>query len=152
MHIQFREFDPFNVWIWLEFVTVPSEIEKQYVEEVLNSWFFLGKLGGYNAENLQVQEVGLDISYLPYDEDVAEESLVALMHNMGDVEYEGYWARCWFDLGTSDALALDVLVNALRQFSRDYVTIETLIIGGQNADWRVPGSQDPEFMMGESLN
>ncbi|MBW4519984.1 MAG: DUF3531 family protein [Scytolyngbya sp. HA4215-MV1] len=152
MHIQFREFDPFNVWIWLEFSTNPSEIEKQYVEEVFNSWFFLGKLGGFNAENLQVQEVGLDISYLPYDEDVAEESLVALMHNMGDVEYEGYWARCWFDLGTSDALALDVLVNALRQFSRDYVTIETLIIGGQNADWRVPGSHDPEFVAGESLN
>lgn len=152
MHIQFREFDPFNVWIWLEFSTIPSEIEKQYVEEVFNSWFFLGKLGGFNAENLQVQEVGLDISYLPYDEDVAEESLVALMHNMGDVEYEGNWARCWFDLGTSDALALDVLVNALRQFSRDYVTLETLIIGGQNADWRVPGSQDPEFMMRESLN
>lgn len=152
MEVQFREFDPFNVWIWLEFSTVPSELEKQYVEEVLNSWFFLGKLGGFNAENLQVQEVGLDISYMPYDQDTVETSMMALMHNMGEPEYEGNWGRCWFDLGTSDALALDVLINALRQFSRDYVTIETLIIGGQNEDWTVPGSGRSEFMVENQLN
>lgn len=140
MQIQFREFDPFNVWIWLEFTTVPSEIEKQYVEEVFNSWFFLGKLGGFNAENLQVQDIGLDISYMTYDEDIAEDSLLALMHNMGDVEYEGTWARCWFDLGTSDAIALDVLINSLRQFSKDYVTLEQVIIGGENEDWKTGDS------------
>jgi len=58
MNILFREFDPFNVWLWVEFYTVPSEIEKQYFEEVLDSWFFIGKLGGFNAENLQVQDIG----------------------------------------------------------------------------------------------
>ncbi len=142
MQIQFREFDPFDVWIWLEFSNVPSEREKQYVEEVFDSWFFLGKLGGFNAENLQVQEVGLEISYMQYDEDVGDQSLMALMHNMADVEYEGVWARCWFDLGTTDAIALDVLINALRQFSQDYVNIETLIIGGQNEDWPVEGSRN----------
>ncbi|MDX2231045.1 MAG: DUF3531 family protein [Leptolyngbyaceae cyanobacterium bins.349] len=136
MNISFREFDPFNLWIWIEFVTVPSEIEKQYLEEVFSSWFFLGKLGGFNAENLQVQDVGLDISYMDYDADVAGDSMLALMHNMGDVEYEGTWARCWFDLGTSDAIALDVLINALRQFSDDYVTLEQVIIGGENEDWK----------------
>lgn len=141
MQVLFREFDPFNVWIWFEFVTVPSEMEKQYVEEVLNSWFFLGKLGGFNAENLQVQDVGLDVSYMEYDQDNAENSLLALMHNMGEVEYEGIWGRCWFDLGTSDAIALDVLINAFRQFSQDYVTINTLILGGENEDWQVPGSK-----------
>src|SRR5512147_687557 len=123
MEIQFREFDPFNVWIWIEFSLVPSEMEKQYLEEVFDSWFFLGKLGGFNAENLQVQDVGLDISYMEYDQSMADDSLLALMHNMGDVEYEDNWARCWFDLGTSDAIALDVLINAFRQFSKDYVTI-----------------------------
>ncbi|MDX2239804.1 MAG: DUF3531 family protein, partial [Leptolyngbyaceae cyanobacterium bins.302] len=96
MNISFREFDPFNLWIWIEFITVPSEMEKQYLEEVFSSWFFLGKLGGFNAENLQVQDVGLDISYMDYDSDVAGDSLLALMHNMSDVEYEGTWARCWF--------------------------------------------------------
>lgn len=137
MQVKFREFDPFDLWIWIEFSTVPSEMEKQYVEEVLNSWFFIGKLGGFNAENLQVQEEGLDLSYMDYDQDVAEDSMLALMHNMGDVEYQGVWARCWFDLGTSDALAVDVLINAMRQFSRDYVALDTLIVGGENEDWSV---------------
>jgi Protein of unknown function (DUF3531) len=136
MRVSFREFDSFNVWIWLEFITVPSEMEKQYLEEVFNSWFFLGKLGGFNAENLQVQEVGLEISHMDYDQDMADDSMQALMHNMGDVEYEGIWARCWFDLGTSDAIAVDVLVNSLRQFSKDYVTLEQVILGGENEDWR----------------
>jgi hypothetical protein len=39
--------------MWLEFSTVPSNSEKQYVEEVFNSWFYLGKLGAFNAENLK---------------------------------------------------------------------------------------------------
>lgn len=140
MEVQFREFDPFNVWFWLEFTTVPSEREKQYVEEVFNSWFFLGKLGGFNAENLQVQDTGLDLSYMEYEMGSAQGSLVALMHNMGDFEYEGNWGRCWFDLGTSDAIALDILINAFSQFSQDYVNIERMIFGGQNEDWQVVSS------------
>ena len=140
MQVQFREYDPFDVWIWLEFSMVPSEREKQYVEEVFNSWFFLGKLGGFNAENLQVQDIGLEVSYMDYDNDMAEDSLMALMHNMGDFEYEANWGRCWFDLGTSDAIALDILISALKQFSKDYVSIEALIIGGQNEDWPIAGS------------
>jgi len=150
MNISFREFDPFNLWIWIEFITVPSEMEKQYLEEVFSSWFFLGKLGGFNAENLQVQDVGLDISYMDYDNDVAGDSMLALMHNMGDVEYEGTWARCWFDLGTSDAIAIDVLLNALRQFSEDYVTLEQVIIGGENEDWTTGDSRSRSDVVSDS--
>jgi Protein of unknown function (DUF3531) len=137
MQVQFREFNPFDLWIWLEFTTMPSPAERQYIEEVFDSWFYLGKLGGFNAENLQVQDTGLDISYMNYDEDAADNSLMALMHNMAEFEYEGTWARCWFDLGTSDAIAIDVLINALKQLSREFVTIKTLIIGGENEDWPV---------------
>ena len=137
MQVKFREFDPFDLWIWLEFSTVPSIRERQYLEEVFDSWFFLGKLGGFNAENLQVQDTGLELSYIEYDDDTAENSLMALMHNMGEFEYEGTWARCWFDLGTSDAIALDILINALKQLSKEYVTIEQLIIGGENEDWQI---------------
>ena len=152
MQVQFREFDPFNVWIWIEFSTVPSEMEKQYIEELFSSWFFLGKLGGFNAENLQVQDMGLEISYMTYDEDNAETSMMSVMHNMDDFEYEANWARCWFDLGTSDAIALDILINSLRQLSKDYVTIERLIIGGENEDWRVPGSSEPDFVLDNQRN
>ncbi len=142
MQVQFREYNQFDLWIWLEFSTVPSRAEKQYVEEVFDSWFFLGKLGGFNAENLQVQETGLELSYMDYDEDAAESSLMALMHNMADFEYEGTWGRCWIDLGTSDAIALDILINALKQLNKEFVTIERLLVGGQNEDWPVPEKRE----------
>ncbi len=142
MNVKFREFNPFDVWIWIEFSTLPSDTEKLYLQEIFNAWFYLGKLGGFNAENLQVQEEGLEISYMDYDPDYADRSLMALMHNMGDFEYQDYWGRCWFDLGTSDAIALDILINALWQFSKEYVKIENLIIGGINSDWPVPEQPD----------
>ena len=145
MNIEFREFNPFDVWIWFEFGMVPSDAEKLYLEEALNAWYYLGKLGGFNAENLQVQDEGLELSYMHYDRDRQETSLMALMHNMGEFEYEGNWGRCWFDLGTSDAIALDVLINSLSQLSKEYLSLETLIIGGVNADWPVPERSDSLF-------
>ncbi|MGF1513292.1 MAG: DUF3531 family protein [Elainellaceae cyanobacterium] len=138
MQVEFRECNVFDLWIWLELETVPTLAEQQYFEEIFSSWFFLGKLGGFNAENLQVQEAGVDISYLPYSQEEADRSLMSVMHNMADLEYQGVWVRCWFDLGTSDAIALDVLVNTLSQFSHDYVAIKRLIIGGENPDWPTP--------------
>lgn len=144
MIVEFRECDFFNLWIWLELSTVPSNLEQQYIEEVLNSWFFLGKLGAFNAENLQVQDSGLDISYLTYDD--RTDSMMSVMHNMADLEFQGTWARCWFDLGTSDAIALDILINAFRQFSEDYVIIERLIIGGENEDWPIPEHRQAAYL------
>lgn len=141
MDVQFREFDPFNVWIWLEFDTVPGRMEQQYIEEVFNSWFFLGKLGGFNAENVQVQEVGLDLSYMDYDSEALDQSMMALMHNMGEVEFEGMRARCWLDLGTSDAIALDVLINAFAQLSREFMEIQRISIGGEDEDWPIDPSK-----------
>lgn len=141
MQVQFREFNQFDLWIWIEFSTVPSEMEKKYVEEVFNSWFYLGKLGGFNAENLQIQEEGLDLSYMNYEERRSDSSMMALMHNMGAFEYQGTWGRCWFDLGTSDAIALDVLINCLQQLSQEFVVLEGLYIGGENADWSIEDSQ-----------
>lgn len=146
MDVEFRECNFFDLWVWLEFETMPSPMEQQYVEEVFSSWFLLGKLGGFNAENLQVQEAGTDISYLSYDLETASNSFMALMHNMSEFEYQGTWGRCWFDLGTTDALALDVLINALEQLNKDYVTVKRLIIGGENEDWKVPGSKRSNFV------
>jgi hypothetical protein len=137
MQVRFRDCDWFDLWLWIEFSNIPSEMEKQIVDELFNSWFLLGKLGGFNAVNLQVQETGVDISYFDYDVEMAEAEMMSLMHNMGDLEYDGNWARCWVDLGTADAIAIDILINALQQFSKDFVTVETLIVGGQNEDWPV---------------
>ena len=137
MEVQFREFNPFDLWIWLEFPTIPSRMEQQYIEELLDSWFYLGKLGAFNAENLQVQDTGIEISYMDYDISDLNSSLMSPMHNMGEIEYLGVWGRCWFDLGTSDLIALDILINAMNQLSKELVQINKLIIGGQNEDWTV---------------
>lgn len=146
MEIKFREFDPFDLWIWIEFENVPSEKEKSYLEEVFNSWFYLGKLGGFNAENLQIQETGIDISYMNYDESRAEQSLMSPMHNMGEFEYLGTWGRCWFDLGTSDLIAIDILINSLRQLNAEYLIIKELIIGGKNPDWEIEDQYESKFI------
>ena len=146
MEIKFREFDPFDLWIWIEFETVPSEMEKKYLEEVFNSWFYLGKLGGFNAENLQVQDVGIDISYMNYNLEMANNAMMSPMHNMGNFEYLGIWGRCWFDLGTSDLIAIDILINALRQLNTEYVMVKQLIIGGENEDWTVEDKSNSKFL------
>ena len=67
------------------------------------------------------------------------------MHNLGEFEFNECWARCWVDLGTSDLIAIDVLINVLKQMDVDVVKIEELIIGGVNQDWPVEEHQDAIF-------
>ena len=145
MEVQFREFNPFDLWIWLEFPTVPSRMEQQYIEELFDSWFYLGKLGGFNAENLRVQDTGVEISYMEYDRTELDNALMSPMHNMGDFEYLGVWGRCWFDLGTSDLIAIDILINALNQLSKEFVQIDRLIVGGLNEDWPIDKDNNSAF-------
>ncbi len=145
MDVQFREFNPFDLWIWLEFENTPSPMEQQYIEEVFDSWFYLGKLSAFNAENLQVQDMGIDIGYMNYDSSLATETMMAPMHNMADFQYEETWGRCWFDLGTSDLIAIDILVNALTQLDKEFVPIRQLIFGGENEDWPVDPKQRSLF-------
>ena len=144
MEVRFRECDPFNCWIWLRCAHPLGAGERGYLETTFDSWFFLGKLGGFNAENLQAHEEGAELSWMAYSPETAASALPALMHNMGPMEYQQEWARCWVDLGTSDAFGLDVLINALRQLSNDVLEIEELLIGGLNEDW--PIEEQPESM------
>ncbi len=145
MDVRFREVDPFNCWLWLRFSEVPSQGERNYVDGVFDSWYVIGRLGGFNAENLQVHDEGADLSWMGYDNEEAESVMPALMHNMGQLEYQGDWARCWLDLGTSDGVAIDVLINALRQLDTDVVQIEELVVGGVNTDWPVEDHPDSIF-------
>jgi hypothetical protein len=145
MEVQFREFDPFNCWIWMRFSDPPGQGERGYVETTFDSWFFLGKLGAFNAENLQAHEAGAELNWLAYEAEEADAALPALMHNMGVMEYQEEWARCWLDLGTSDALALDVLINALRQLDNDVLQIEAVLVGGINEDWPIEEEPDSLF-------
>ena len=67
MNIVFREVDPFNCWIWIKFFEIPTEAEKNYLDGVFDSWYVLGRLGGFNSENLQTHEEGSDLSWMSYD-------------------------------------------------------------------------------------
>ena len=148
MDIRFREVDPFNCWFWIRFSEPPSQGERNYVDGVFDSWYVIGRLGGFNAENLQVNDAGSDLSWMAYDNDGAESAMPALMHNMGQLEYQNEWGRCWVDLGTSDGVAIDVLINALRQLDSDVVQIEELVVGGVNDNWPVEEHPDSVFPAG----
>tara|TARA_Y100001968_G_scaffold292692_1_gene298081 strand:- start:8777 stop:9220 length:444 start_codon:yes stop_codon:yes gene_type:complete len=145
MLVRFREVDPFNCWIWIHFANVPGQGEQNYIDGVFDSWYVIGRLGGFNAESLQVQEEGSELSWMSYDSEESGSVIPALMHNVGQLEYQGEWARCWVDLGTSDALAIDVLINTLNQIDKDLVQIEELLIGGVNDDWQVEEHPDAIF-------
>ena len=41
----------------------------------------IGRLGGFNAENLQVHDAGSDLSWMTYDNDGAESAMPALMQH-----------------------------------------------------------------------
>ena len=145
MDIRFREVDPFNCWLWIRFSEPPSQGERNYVDGVFASWYVIGRLGGFNAENLQVNDAGSDLSWMGYDNDGAESAMPALMHNIGQLEYQNDWGRCWVDLGTADGVASDVLINALRQLDSDVVQIEELVVGGVNKNWPVEDHPDSIF-------
>jgi len=116
-------------WIWLEFPHPPSEEERQYVQQLLESWYTLGMLGGFNASATPLQSAEVE-SLTDFIYPQITDRLPSLMHNMGELECKEVWGRCWFDLGTADLLALDILLNALDTLSRDYVPLKRVILGG----------------------
>ncbi len=145
MEVTFREVDPFNCWIWLGFEEQPTQGERDYIDGVFDSWYVIGRLGGFNAENLQAHEEGTNVSFMNYDNEEAAKGMPALMHNVGQMEYQGNWGRCWVDLGTSDSLALDILINSLQQMDTDIVKLEKIFIGGMNDEWPTEDHPDAIF-------
>lgn len=148
MDVEIREVDPFNLWMWFELYRPPSPREVELFEEVLASWFMMGRLGAYNAQNLQVfYKASEDISYMDYEAEECDSGLHAFFHDMTQIELQGDWARCWVNLGTADELALDMLINALSNFSRENMGIKKLYIGGENEDWEIPVTPLPKAKM-----
>ncbi len=145
MQIRFREVDPFNCWLWLRFKDKPTQGERSYLDGVFDSWYVIGRLGGFNSENLQVHEEGADLSWMSYENERVKSVMPAVMHNLGEMEYQENWARCWVDFGTSDSVALDILINSLQQLDADILQLEELIIGGTNEDWPVDTHPDAIF-------
>ncbi len=42
--------------VWLELYRTPSEEDRELISEVFQSWYMLGRLGGFNGMNMQVSE------------------------------------------------------------------------------------------------
>jgi hypothetical protein len=89
-----------------------------YILQVIQAWYVMGRLGAYNSSNLQLANSMLD--YDPsYDSDQASGVMPSSFHDISDVEFQDNWGRVWVDLGTSDYLGLDVLLNCLTQLSSE---------------------------------
>mmetsp|Transcript_14382 Transcript_14382/g.27640 ORF Transcript_14382/g.27640 Transcript_14382/m.27640 type:complete len:313 (-) Transcript_14382:264-1202(-) len=154
MAVVFREYNPQDLWIWFELYEYPVENERKLLEEVVDSWFTLGHLGGFNCLNMQVLERGNDVSFMDYKVDKGiEDAGFALFHNMDELQYKGTWARFWVDLGSADELAIDILLNSLMQLSKEYVGIKKIFVGGINEDWKEDtlgrGGGDLAFRLGQ---
>lgn len=55
MLVKFGEFKSNNLWVWVESHNKITDMEQPLLDEVFKAWFVLGKLGGFNSENMQVQ-------------------------------------------------------------------------------------------------
>nr|YP_002049455.1 hypothetical protein PCC_0835 [Paulinella chromatophora]ACB43245.1 hypothetical protein PCC_0835 [Paulinella chromatophora] len=142
MEVRFRDFNSFNCWIWMRCAQPVQDNEMNYINTLLDSWFMLGRMGAYNAENFQVHEQGYDLSWMNYDNEVSNESSSIVMNSMSQPEYNGKWIRYWVDFGDTDGIALDLLINAIRNLDDNIVEILELVIGGVNEDWEVEDSSE----------
>lgn len=133
-----RPVDPQNLWIWIEFWALPSPDETDILQEVLNSWYVVGKLGGFNGSNTQIMDEGLFSLSGKYDQDIGT-NLPSVMHEMTQLETKELWGRFCVDLGSADELGIDVLINMLMVFSKEHVGLRSLCVGGVNDDWGVGG-------------
>ncbi|KAI5063976.1 hypothetical protein GOP47_0020646 [Adiantum capillus-veneris] len=131
MKVSFCDFDATDSYIWMELYSGPSEKDIDIIGSALRSWYVLGCLGGYNSLNTQLTKIPVN-ERLTYKEYKDDDFLPARFVNVGELEFQHNWGRFWVDLGTSDPLALDVLVNTLSSISSDYLGIKQVIFGGKD--------------------
>ncbi|XP_066163288.1 uncharacterized protein [Oryza sativa Japonica Group] len=133
--VSFRDFNPLNSFIWFELFGEPTDRDVDLLGGVIQAWYVMGRLGAYNSSNLQLANSMLD--YDPsYDSDQASGVMPSSFHDISDVEFQDNWGRVWVDLGTSDYLGLDVLLNCLTQLSSEHLGIKQVVFGGKKmGDW-----------------
>lgn len=148
--VVFRSSDSFDLWFWMELYSPPAEAEIEMLQEVVNSWYMLGRLGAFNSGNLQVlySPSGMKDDMEYESEGVDGDVLPSSLHDMSPLESNGSSVRFWVDMGTSDELAIDILLNALISFSKEHVGIRRITVGGENEDWETPvRDESPEVTM-----
>lgn len=136
MKVVLNKFDFSNSYIWFEFYHAPLEKDVSLICDTIRSWHIVGRLGGCNSLNMQLSQSPMD-KRPSYDATQGANVTPSTFYNIGDLEIQDNLARIWVDIGTSEALLLDILVNALTQISSDYVGIKQVIFGGSEFEnWR----------------
>ncbi|KAJ8750890.1 hypothetical protein K2173_016071 [Erythroxylum novogranatense] len=129
MKVKFNKFDFSNSYIWFEFYNTLLDKDVTLICDTIRSWHIIGRLGGLNAMNMQLSQSTTD-KRPNYDAIQGANVTPTTFYNIGDLEIQGNLARIWVDIGTSEPLLLDVLINALTQISSDYIGIKQLVFGG----------------------
>ncbi|KAK6151907.1 hypothetical protein DH2020_014542 [Rehmannia glutinosa] len=136
MIVKFNKFDFSNSYIWLEFYNAPLEKDVSLICDTIRAWHIVGRLGGCNSMNMQLSQSPLD-KRPTYDAIQGANVTPATFYNIGDLEVQDNLARIWVDIGTSEPLLLDILINALTQLSSDYVGIKQVVFGGSEFEnWK----------------
>lgn len=129
MKVTFNKFKYSDSYIWLEFYNNPLEKDITLICDTIRSWHIIGRLGGCNSMNMQLSQAPMD-NRPSYDAIQGANTTPTAFYNIGDLEIQDNLARIWVDIGTSEPLLLDVLINALTQISSDMVGIKQLTFGG----------------------
>ncbi|KMZ66888.1 hypothetical protein ZOSMA_283G00110 [Zostera marina] len=133
--VSFRDFNPLDSFIWFELYGAPTDRDVDLFGSAIQAWYAMGRLGAFNSSNLQLASSSLDNDPI-YDVDKASSVLPCSFHDISDIEFQDNWGRFWVDLGTSDAFAIDVLLNCLTVLSSEYLGIQQVVFGGRRmGDW-----------------
>ncbi|GMN50694.1 hypothetical protein TIFTF001_019843 [Ficus carica] len=136
MKVTFNKFDFSNSYIWFEFYNTPLEKDVSVLCDTIRSWHIVGRLGGCNSMNMQLSQSQLD-KRPSYDAIQGANVTPSTFYNVGDLEIQENVARIWVDIGTSEPLLLDVLINALTQISSDFFGIKQVVFGGKEFEnWK----------------
>ncbi|XWS26734.1 hypothetical protein CRYUN_Cryun26dG0055900 [Craigia yunnanensis] len=136
MKVTFNKFVFSNSYIWFEFYNAPLEKDISLICDTIRSWYIIGRLGGCNSMNMQLSQSPLE-KRPSYDAIQGANVNPTTFYNIGDLEVQDNLARLWVDIGTSEPLILDVLINALTQISSDYIGIKQLVFGGSELEnWK----------------
>ncbi|WCJ42625.1 hypothetical protein M5689_023422 [Euphorbia peplus] len=136
MTVTFNNFDFSNSYIWFEFYNGPLEKDIALICDAIRAWHIIGRLGGCNSMNMQLSQSTFE-RRPNYDAIQGANVNPTTFYNIGDFEIQDNLARIWVDIGTAEALILDVLINALTQISSDHVGIKQLVFGGSEFEnWK----------------
>ncbi|XP_024961053.1 uncharacterized protein LOC112501607 [Cynara cardunculus var. scolymus] len=136
MSVTFNKFEFSNSYIWIEFYHAPLDKDIKMICDAIRSWHIVGRLGGCNSMNMQLSQSTTD-KRPSYDDIQGANVEPSTFYNISDLEIQDNLARIWVDIGTSEPLLLDILINAMTQISSDHVGIKQMVFGGSEFEnWR----------------